>query len=238
MRLLHSVSDDDLQASHQGANLGQTPSNLRNAMARRWLSAAKFIVAPTIILLVAAVLLPVLINARKPTYEMRCIAQLRQVSSAVNMYLQDNYNYPLSHNWHEAIRPYIDDPNDPTGHVEPGSSRDPLKCPSDPTDSVVSYLYLNRNMLDYSKSHLAETVVPMVVDEYFHPNTTLAYYDGHAEKINKQLWLHARNRQWEIRRNLSDLESFSYEPVPGSVHGPQGAEPRYDRTQVYVWPVL
>lgn len=238
MRFIRSGPGEDLKASHQGANLGETPSGLQDAMARRWLSAAKFLAAPVIIIILAAILLPTLINARKPSQEMRCLVQLRQVASAVNMYLQDNYNYPLSSNWHESIRVYVDDENDPQGRVEPGSARDPLTCPADPTDSVVSYLYLNRNTLDYSKSHLSETVVPLVVDEYFHENTTLAYYDGHAEKMPKQLWLHARNRQWEIRRNLGDMPSFSYEPIPGSIHGPQGRDPVYDPTSVYVWPVL
>lgn len=238
MRFLRSGPGDDLEPSHQSADLGRTASGLQDAMARRWLSAAKFMAAPAIILVVAAILLPVLINARKPSYEMRCMAQLKQVASAVNMYLADNYNYPLSHNWHWAIRVYIDDPLDPHGRVLPGSSRDPLTCPSDPTNSPVSYLYLNRNLLDYSKSHLSESVVPLVVDEYFHEHTTLAYYDGHTEKMEKQLWIHNRNRQWEIRRNLEDMDSFSYEPVPGSVRGPQGPKPVYDPTQVYVWPVL
>jgi len=205
-------------------------------MARRWLSAAKFLVAPVIILLAVAMLLPVFMNARKPTYELRCIGQLRQVASAVDMYAQDHQNYPLSHNWHTALWPYIDDPGGEYGRIEPGSKRDPLKCPSDPTLSTVSYLYLNRNMLDWSKAHVSESVMPLVVDEYFHEHTTLAYYDGHAEKMDKQLWLHYRNRQWEIRRNLEDVESFSYEPVPGSVQGPEGTGPSYDRTSVYVWP--
>lgn len=205
-------------------------------MARRWLSAAKFLAAPLIIILMVAILLPVFLRARKPGLEMRCMTQLRQISAAVDMYTQDYENYPLSSNWHEALRIYIDDPNDPEGRVLPGSKRDPLTCPSDPTDSTVSYLYLNRNLLDWSKAHVSESVIPMVVDEYFHEHATLVYYDGHTDRLDKQLWLHTRNRQWEIRRNLEDVESFSYEPVPGSVRGPQGRDPYYDPTKQYVWP--
>jgi type II secretory pathway pseudopilin PulG len=236
MRFIRSDPGQDLKPSHQGADLGRTPSTLQDSMARRWLSAAKFIVAPLIIMTVAAILLPVLLNARKPSYEMQCMTQLKQISGAVSMYAQDYENYPLSRNWHTALRTYIDDPNDELGRVQPGSKRDPLTCPSDPTDSTVSYLYLNRNMLDWSKAQLSESVIPMVVDEYFHEHTTLAYYDGHTEKLEKQQWIHVRNRQWEIRRDLKHMESFSYEPIPGSVRGPEGVTPSYDRTSVYVWP--
>ncbi|MFO8082558.1 MAG: hypothetical protein R6V07_19935 [Armatimonadota bacterium] len=236
MRFFRSGPGEELKPSHQSAELGKGPSSLKDAIARRWLSAAKFIMAPLIIMTVAAILLPVLLNARKPSYEMRCMTQLKQVAGAVRMYAQDYENYPLSRNWHTALRTYIDDPNDELGRVQPGSKRDPLTCPSDPTDSTVSYLYLNRNMLDWSKAKLSESIIPMVVDEYFHEHTTLTYYDGRTEKLEKQQWIHMRNRQWEIRRNLRDMESFAYEPIPGSVRGPEGPDPSYDRTSVYVWP--
>jgi len=239
MRFIRSSQGGDrgIKPSHQTVDFSERPSHLlQNAMARRWLSAAKFIAAPVIIIILAAILFPVFINARKPGYEMRCMTQLKQVSSAVMMYAQDYQNYPLSHNWHKAVRPYTEDIGDPLGRIQIGSQRDPLTCPSDPTDSAVSYLYLNRNMLDWSKASVSESVIPMVVDEYFHEHTTLVYYDGHTEKIGKQLWIHNRNKQWEIRRDLKDMASFSYEPVPGSVLGPQGPQPNYDRTSVYVWP--
>ncbi len=192
--------------------------------------------APVIVLLIVSILLPILLRARRPSYEMQCMTQLKQVAGAVNMYTIDQDGYPLPHNWHKAIRTYIDDPSDPYGRVEPGSKRDPLTCPSDPTDATVSYLYLNRNLLDYSKARLAESITPLAVDEYFHPHVTLTYYDGHAEKLEKQLWLHYRNKQWEIRRNLDYPEAFAYEPIPGSIRGPVGPAPEYDRTKAYVWP--
>lgn len=236
MRFIRSGPGEDLKASHQSADLGRGSSGLRSAMVRRWLAAAKFLVPPIIILLAVALLLPALMDARKPSRELRCMAQLRQVAGAVTMYAQDYQNYPLSHNWHTSVRAYIDDPADETGRVEPGSARDPLKCPSDPTDSTVSYLYLNRNRLDWSKAHVSESIIPLVADEYFHEHTTVAYYDGHTERLEKQQWIHVRNRQWEIRRDLEDVESFSYEPIPGSVQGPTGPSPSYDPTSVYVWP--
>ncbi len=236
MRIFRSGPGDELKRSHQSGDLGRDSSDLQESMARRWLSAAKFLAAPVIILLIVAILLPVLLQARRPSYEMQCMTQLKQIASAITMYAQDHQNYPLSATWHEDVRVYIDDPSDPYGRVEIGSKRDPLTCPSDPTDAPTSYLYLNRNLLDYTKAHLSESVTPLTVDEYFHENTTLAYHDGHVEKIEKQLWLHTRNRQWEIRRDLDDTDSFSYEPIPGSVRGEKGKRPAYDRTSVYVWP--
>jgi hypothetical protein len=134
------------------------------------------------------------------------------------------------------VRPYTAETGEKLGRIEIGSQRDPLTCPSDPTGSDVSYLYLNRNLLDWSKAQISESSIPLVVDEYFHEHATMAFYDGHTEKMEKQVWIHLRNNQWEIRRNLKDMPSFSYEPMPGSVRGPQGAAPRYDRTRQYVWP--
>lgn len=238
MPIIRSGPGDELKPSHQSGDIGRSAADIQDAMARRWLSAAKFLAAPVIILVLAAILVPVMIRARHPSLEMRCMAQLKQVSAAVQMYAQDSGNYPLSHNWHTAIRPYIDDSRDEYGRVPPGSARDPLTCPSDPTDSPVSYLYLNRNLLDWSKANLSESVIPLAVDEYFHKHTTLVYYDGHTEKMEKQQWIYVRNRQWEIRRDLDNAPSFSYEPIPGSVQGPRDRKPTYDPTSVYIWPKL
>lgn len=239
MQLFRSDSEDDLRPSHTGGQIGAGPSGLQESMARRWLSAAKFIAAPVIIIIVASILFPVIVRARKPSFEARCMAKLRQVGSAIAMY-SDDYDgaYPLRMNWHQAIRSYIDDPSDPNARVVPGSAMDPLKCRSDPSDSTVSYLYLDRRILGYTKSNLSETVTPLAVDEYFHEHTTLVYYDTHVEKLDKQQWLHARNQQWEIRRDLAHPDSFSYEPVPGSVEGPAVPIPTIDRTEMYVWPEM
>ncbi|MGI5820254.1 MAG: hypothetical protein ACOX9R_19380 [Armatimonadota bacterium] len=236
MRFIRSGPREELRPSHQDAELGRESSTFVESMAQRWLSAAKFMVAPIIIMVTVAILLPVFINARKPGYEMRCMTQLKQVSGAVMMYAQDYEGHPLPSNWHRAVRPYLEHRGEPLGRIQIGSQRDPLTCPSDPTDSAVSYLYLDVKLLDRRKADLSESVIPMAVDEYFHEHTTLVYYDGHTEKMEKQRWINVRNRQWEIRRNLRDVESFSYEPIPGSVRGPEDRSPHYDPTTVYVWP--
>ncbi len=235
MLIYRSDDSEDVRPSHTAGDIGKGPGLLQQSMARRWLSAAKFIAAPVIILLVASILFPVLIRARRPSLETRCMAKLRQVGSAISMYSADYDAYPLRSNWHLAIRDYIDSPY-AEERVLPGSALDPLKCPSDPSDYPVSYLYLDRTWLGYSKANLSETVTPLAVDEYFHEHVTLVYYDGHVERIDKQLWLHQRNREWEIRRDLEHPASFSYEPMPGTVSGPQAPEPGIDRTEMYVWP--
>jgi len=238
MRIYRSGEQEDVRPSHTDGDIGEGGGLLQASMARRWLSAAKFIVAPVIIIIVASILFPVIIRARKPSLETRCMAKLRQVGSAVAMYTDDHDGaYPLRSTWHQAIRSYIDSP-DPAERVLPGSSLDPLKCPSDPSDYPVSYLYLDRSQLGYSKANLSESVTPLAVDEYFHEHATLVYYDGHVERLEKQLWLHQRNRQWEVRRDLDHPASFSYEPMPGSVTGPQAPDPGIDRTEMYIWPKL
>ena len=234
--MFRSDSGDEVKSSHTGGDPGRGAASIQQGMARRWLSGAKFLAAPAIILVAAVIIVPVLIRANQPSLEMRCMTQLKQAAAAINMYYHDQDGYPPPRNWHSAVRSYIDDPLDPYGRVEPGSARDPLSCPSDPTESPVSYLYLDRSMLDPSKQMLAESITPLVVDEYFHENVTVAYYDGRAEKMEKQLWLHYRNRHWEIRRNLDSAAAFAYEPIPGSVTGPTGPTPEYDRTRSYVWP--
>lgn len=240
MRFHHDVSDDvkpsDVKPSHTGGRFEPPPSGLQDAWARRWLTAAKFLVAPIIILVVVAILLPVFLNARKPSYELRCMAKLKQVAAAMTMYALDNGGYPPSTVWHTALRVYIEDPRDPEGRVEPGSKGDPLKCPSDTTDAPVSYLYLNRGLLHYSKASLNDSVVPLAVDEYFHEHVTLAYYDGHTERIPREQWVNARMHQWQIRRDLDHPSTFAYEPVPGSVRGPTGPRPNIDPGEMYIFP--
>ncbi|MGD9496508.1 MAG: type II secretion system protein [Armatimonadota bacterium] len=237
MRIFRPDSENGIQPSHTGADLGTFQRVAGAVWTRRWLSAAKFLVAPTIILIVAAILVPALIRARGPTYEARCMTKLRQVAAAIGMYCDDyDLNYPLAQNWHEALRSYIDNPADPRERVLPGSKADPLKCPSDGSEYPVSYLYLKRDLLAYSKANLSDSVTPLVVDEYFHLHTTLAYYDGHVEKMDRQLWVHQRNRQWEIRRDLDHPGSLAYEPVPGSVTGPTGPSPVVVPTERYIWP--
>lgn len=236
MRLFRSGPGGDVTPSHTTGDLGDHGRGEVPGWTRRWLALAKYLVAPVIILIMVAILLPVYLQAREPTYTMQCMGNLKQVAAAVGMYETDYQGYPLAPTWHTSLRAYIDNPADPEERVIPGSELDPLTCPSDPTDSTCSYLYLDRGRLGYTKSRLSETVTPLAVDEYFHIKVTLAYYDGHVTKMEKQQWLHERTRQWEIRRDLEHPSWFAYEPMPGSVEGPSGPTPYIDRTRNYIWP--
>ncbi len=196
----------------------------------------RFLVAGLIILIVAMIIAPTIVRAREPARELQCLMQLEQVGAAITMYAYDHDGYPLPSNWHWAIRSYIGNPGKPEERIEPGSGRDPLKCKSDPSDSPVSYLYLDRRILGYTMGRLSDAVTPLAVDEYFHRYATMVWYDGHVSKMPKQEWVYYRLRQWKIRRNLADAESFSYELIPGSQVEPVFAPPRVVPTEKFIWP--
>lgn len=200
------------------------------------MSPTRFLLAGTIILLTVLLLVPTLLRARHPATEMRCLMQLEHVGAALSMYSQDHDGYPPRANWHWAIRPYISNPADPRETIEPGTERDPLKCKMDPSAYPVSYLYLDRRVLDATMSRLGDEVTPLAVDEYFHRYATMVCYDGHVEKMTKTKWAYVRQRQWKIRRDLHDMDSFSYERIPGAQAGPSVAPPFVEPTEKYIWP--
>ena len=200
------------------------------------MSPARFLLAALIILITAMIVAPTVLRAREPARETQCLIQLRGVGAAIKQYSYDSDGYPLPSNWHWAIRPYIGNPDEPEERVEPGSERDPLKCKSDPSDFPVSYLYLDRRILDYTMGRLSDSVTPLAVDEYFHRYATMVWYDGHVSKVPKQEWAYYRLRQWKIRRNLADAESFSYELIPGTQVEPVFAPPQVVPTEKFIWP--
>ncbi len=229
-----SGSGGDVVSSHTGGDLsaGGGPGGTG-----RWLSPTRFIVAAFIVACAVIWLVPTLIRARKPAEEASCMAHLKQVGFAMSMYADDyNGRYPLTGNWHEAVRTYVDDPADPHMRVKPGSRMDPLKCPCDPSASTVSYLYMSRGILDYTMARLGDSVTPLAVDEYFHRKTTLVYYDGHVDKIEKTRWAYERLRQWKVRRDLDDPASYAYELLPGTQARPSFAAPVIEPTERYIWP--
>ncbi len=192
-----------------------------------------------IVVAIAGWLLPTLLRARRPAHEAECLAHLKQVGYAVRMYMADNdYRMPPRRDWHNSIRSYVDTPDDEVMRVIPGSRRDPLKCPLDPSPATCSYLYLDRDVLDYTMSRLNDSVTPLAVDEYFHEKATLVYYDGHVDKMPKTQWAYDRLMQWKIRRDLDHPESYAYELIPGTQKSPSFAPPPIERTERYLWPVF
>jgi hypothetical protein len=235
VRIFRSPDDtEDVVPSHAGADLGRPTAE--PVIWKQWMSPTRFLLAGTIILLTVLLLAPTLMRARYPATEMRCLSQLEHVGAAMSMYSQDHDGYPPRANWHWAIRPYISNPRDPRETVEPGSRRDPLKCKMDPSDSPVSYLYLDRRILDATMSRLGDEVTPLAVDEYFHRYATMVWYDGHVEKLTRSEWAYARLRQWRIRRDLDDMDSFSYERIPGTQAAPSIVSPFVEPTEKYIWP--
>ena len=227
----------DVTPSHTGADLG-TP-RAAGGPTGRWLSPTRFLVAATIIVATVAWLIPTLLRARQPSYETQCMAKLKQVGYAITMYAADNEQlYPLCANWHWAIRPYIDDTENPLMRIKPGSKRDPLKCPLDRSDAVCSYLYLNRSVLDYTMARMSDSITPLAVDEYFHEKATMVFYDGHTERMLKNKWVYERLRQWKVRRDLDHPESYSYELIPGTQKRPNFAPPEIEQTEKYIWPIF
>lgn len=234
VNIYRSGSGGGLVSSNTSGNLS---AGRGSGGAGRWLSPTRFIMAAVIIGIVAVWIIPTLIRARQPAEEATCLAHLKQIGYAMEMYATDNSGrYPLTTNWHTALRAYIDNPTDPHQRVKPGSRMDPLKCPSDPSSSTVSYLYLNRGALDYTMARLNDSVTPLAVDEYFHRKTTLVYYDGHVDKLEKTNWAYARLRQWKIRRDLSDPGAYAYELIPGTQVRPSFAAPEIEPTERYIWP--
>ncbi len=229
-----SGSGGGVVSSHTGGDLsaGGGPGGTG-----RWLSPTRFIVAASIVAITVVWLIPTIIKARQPAHEADCMAHLKQVGFAMTMYATDhNDRYPLTRNWHEALRTYIDNPDDPHMRVKPGARMDPLKCPSDPSTSTVSYLYMSREILDYTMSRLGDAVTPVAVDEYFHRKTTLVYYDGHVEKMEKTQWAYERLRKWKVRRDLDAPSSYAYELIPGTQVRPTFAAPVIEPTERYIWP--
>jgi len=226
----------DITPSHTSGDLGAGPGG--PAGTGRWLSPTRFIVAATIVVAVVLWLIPTLLRARQPSYELQCMAKLKQVGQAMTMYASDNQDYPPISNWHWAVRSYVSGEAEAFEDVTPGSRRDPLKCPLDPTGAPCSYLFLDRRELDYTMSRLSEAIIPLAVDEYFHEHATMVFYDGHADKMPKQSWVYDRLRRWKVRRDLDDPDSFSYELIPGTQKQPDFAPPQLEQTEKYIWPIF
>ncbi len=204
---------DEVEGVEEGLEIGDFRSEKR-PWAPRWLGAAKYLVAPVIILVMVILFLPTLLRAREPAYEARCLAKLKQIAVAVEMYTMDHDAPPPRFTWVDALRPaYTTDPENP---AEPGSGADPLKCVSDETDATVSYLYLDRRILPGNRARYDDSFTPMAVDERNHRHTTLVFWDGHAERMDKTEWAQARGAIWGIRKDITHPETFSYELRPTS----------------------
>jgi prepilin-type N-terminal cleavage/methylation domain-containing protein/prepilin-type processing-associated H-X9-DG protein len=81
---------------------------------RRGFTLIELLVVIAIIAILAAILFPVFAQAREKARQVSCLSNLRQMSTAVAMYVQDYeaypvYSYPSPSNerWHTILQPYV-----------------------------------------------------------------------------------------------------------------------------------
>jgi prepilin-type N-terminal cleavage/methylation domain-containing protein/prepilin-type processing-associated H-X9-DG protein len=81
---------------------------------RRGFTLIELLVVIAIIAILAAILFPVFAQAREKARQTACLSNMRQMSNAVSMYVQDYEGYPLysypspsQERWHTLLQPYI-----------------------------------------------------------------------------------------------------------------------------------
>jgi prepilin-type N-terminal cleavage/methylation domain-containing protein/prepilin-type processing-associated H-X9-DG protein len=79
---------------------------------RRGFTLIELLVVIAIIAILAAILFPVFAQAREKARQTASLSNLRQMSSAISMYVQDYESYPLysstgNTRWHTLIQPYV-----------------------------------------------------------------------------------------------------------------------------------
>ena len=112
---------------------------------RRGITLVELLVVIAILSVLAAIIMPVYINARENARKISCLSNLRQIGIAFNMYVQDwdgyypNTNDPflwMGRKWRWPLKSYLTlvsspDPTNPWLADQP--SRDIILCPSDTT---------------------------------------------------------------------------------------------------------
>jgi prepilin-type N-terminal cleavage/methylation domain-containing protein/prepilin-type processing-associated H-X9-DG protein len=82
---------------------------------RRGFTLVEMLVVISIVVILAAILFPVFSQAREAARQTTCLSDLRQMSLAISMYVQDQDAYPMAayvvggeeRRWHVVVQPYI-----------------------------------------------------------------------------------------------------------------------------------
>ncbi len=83
--------------------LCRTTKKENTVMSRRAFTLIELLVVIAIIAILAAILFPVFANAREKAREVACISNLRQIGTAVRMYVQDyDETFPIFHAYNTA----------------------------------------------------------------------------------------------------------------------------------------
>jgi prepilin-type N-terminal cleavage/methylation domain-containing protein len=129
-----------------------------NALVRRGVSLIEVLVVVAIIALLAALLLPVILNARKRGYEPVCLSNLRQLHVAFAAYLQDYNVEPPKQRYLWAYLKDYRVLNCPADMTEDGAETITANPPFTPAEQRVrtSYLYYRDERTFFLEDELIE----------------------------------------------------------------------------------
>jgi hypothetical protein len=147
-----------------------------NKPRRRWSSIWEWLAVGTVTMVVASVLFPTFAKSREKARQTTCLSNLRQMGTALAIYIQDNKGYlPNAATWTTDIM------------GDGGVTTKMLECPQDTDEGGVDYAY-NWKLSGLHSRDLSEpSAVVAFFDakrgrpSYRHGGIIMAFCDGHAK---------------------------------------------------------
>lgn len=127
---------------------------MSSRMGKRGFTLIELLVVIAIIAILASILFPVFAKAREKARQTTCLSQVRQISTAIQMYSQDNSGRYPSDPWTSGVSAYL------------GGANKMFFCPSDSandTQQICSYGY-NGNLMRLDATGINEGQVNSPVD--------------------------------------------------------------------------